>query len=284
MTPGLRQTSAAFDVFSATYSESFRSNALSVAARARARALYATHLPRTSLVGDIGCGPGDDSVWLALRGSRVLAVDCSPKMIDEARRAAVQAGVEDRITHTCGDAFAPDLLVDAADGYLDCALVGFGVLNCVPDLAVALKTVSRAVRPGGVIVISTLSSRCTLDLLWHLLYARRIPERWRRSPRTVSVMGVQCPAWYWNYRDLLRSVPPDCLVVDRLAVGCVVPPAYMDRTLRRAQRIRRALLQVDKSTQRWRIASHVCDMNWLVIRRQPEVGLCDKFSTEAIDL
>ena len=43
---------------------------------------------------DMGCGTGDNSVWLAQNGFAVTATDTSPEALDLAREKAAQSGVE----------------------------------------------------------------------------------------------------------------------------------------------------------------------------------------------
>ncbi|MGH2544698.1 MAG: class I SAM-dependent methyltransferase, partial [Ardenticatenaceae bacterium] len=46
---------------------------------------------------ELGCGTGEDAVWLARRGIRVTATDASAGMIEQARRKAESAGMVDQI-------------------------------------------------------------------------------------------------------------------------------------------------------------------------------------------
>ncbi|MCS7312507.1 MAG: methyltransferase domain-containing protein [Acidobacteria bacterium] len=46
---------------------------------------------------DLGCGTGEDAVWLARRGISVTAVDASATILDVARQKAEAAGVADHI-------------------------------------------------------------------------------------------------------------------------------------------------------------------------------------------
>jgi 2-polyprenyl-3-methyl-5-hydroxy-6-metoxy-1,4-benzoquinol methylase len=57
----------------------------------------ARHLfPSEGLALDTACGRGRASVWLALRGMDVIAVDVSPVAIDLGRELASLSGVADR--------------------------------------------------------------------------------------------------------------------------------------------------------------------------------------------
>ena len=60
--------------------------------------------PPADLV-DLGCGTGSLSVLLAEQGHRVVGVDASPQMIQQARRKAAAAGVT--VTFHVADATAP---------------------------------------------------------------------------------------------------------------------------------------------------------------------------------
>ena len=43
---------------------------------------------------DVGCGTGDNAIWLARQGFEVSACDISPTAVEEARRRAQAAGAE----------------------------------------------------------------------------------------------------------------------------------------------------------------------------------------------
>jgi SAM-dependent methyltransferase len=71
---------------------------------------------------DLGCGTGETTVWFALQGATVDAVDISPRMVEVARALAERSGVLDRITfHVSPGESLPfvDATFDAAFGH-DC--------------------------------------------------------------------------------------------------------------------------------------------------------------------
>lgn len=94
---------------------------------------------------DLGAGTGKLTRALAARGLEVIAVDPSPKMLDQLR-----AAVPDAIVH---EGSAEDIPV--ADASVDAVLVA-QAWHWV-DQSLALPSVARVLRPGG-----------TLGLVWNM--------------------------------------------------------------------------------------------------------------------
>ena len=108
------------------------------------RALLALLDPRW-VVGDLGCGTGQVSAWIEPFVSRVVAVDASAEMLDAARA---------RLEHASHVELRQGALeqLPIADGELDAALLML-VLHHVPDPGRVVAEASRALRPGGRVVI-----------------------------------------------------------------------------------------------------------------------------------
>src|SRR5688572_251600 len=114
---------------------------------------------------ELGCGTGEDAIWLAQRGVHVTATDVSHAMLAETRRKVEQAGVGDLVTvaevdmnalaplrkplpnHSTEKGGALDRTYQKAPllagrvpsgwrlgrGFFDGAFSNFGPLNCVQD-------------------------------------------------------------------------------------------------------------------------------------------------------
>ncbi len=94
---------------------------------------------------EIGCGPGTWTPLLARRASRVVALDLSPRMLEQARRAVPDAHVQ----FVLGDAARFQ-----ADGPFD-RVMSVRVLEYIPEWRQIVRGLERLVAPGGRAVVIT---------------------------------------------------------------------------------------------------------------------------------
>jgi len=97
-------------------------------------------------VVDIGSGGGIDSLIAARMvgpAGHVVGVDMTPAMLQKARGAAVESGL-DNVEFR--EAYMEELPV--ADGWAD-VVISNGVLNLTPDKQKVLAEMFRVLRPGG---------------------------------------------------------------------------------------------------------------------------------------
>ncbi|HUF90360.1 MAG TPA: methyltransferase domain-containing protein [Gemmatimonadota bacterium] len=97
-------------------------------------------------VVDVGSGGGIDSLIAARMvgpEGRVVGVDMTPAMLERARRAAAEAGIENIEFR---EGLMEELPVE--DGWAD-VVISNGVLNLTPDKGRALGEMNRVLRPGG---------------------------------------------------------------------------------------------------------------------------------------
>lgn len=77
----------------------------------------APHLSSRSHLLDVGCGSGELSLDLAISVGQVTGIDVEPEEIETARRAAMQAGINNA-DFQVGDAYCLDLPNDRFDAVL----------------------------------------------------------------------------------------------------------------------------------------------------------------------
>lgn len=99
---------------------------------------------------DIGCGGGLVSEPVARLGAVVTGIDPASENIEAARRHADSQGLAIEYR----SALVEDLV--AEDRMFDCVLC-LEVVEHVPDVAAFLATCAKLVRPGGLMILSTIN-------------------------------------------------------------------------------------------------------------------------------
>jgi 2-polyprenyl-3-methyl-5-hydroxy-6-metoxy-1,4-benzoquinol methylase len=105
-------------------------------------------------VVDAGCGSGTKSVHLARRGFRVIGIDISESIVQEARKTAAQAGVGSHVELRCADLTAIDMATHSAK-----RIICWGVLMHVPAIEKAVAELARILAPGGTLIVSEGNKR-----------------------------------------------------------------------------------------------------------------------------
>jgi SAM-dependent methyltransferase len=172
---------------------------------------------------DVGCGTGDDAIWLAANGYSVHGVDASPGMIETAKAKAAIS----KSTATFASVSVQEL--SARCGGFDVVMSNFGALNCVP-----LSTWT-GILPG----LLAPSGRGHVVLMGR----RPLPESVRRGFATsnrgevaeVRVGSSMMRVEYPSIAAVRKALSTSASVTRTEALGCLVPgPGYQGFTERHA--------------------------------------------------
>jgi ubiquinone/menaquinone biosynthesis C-methylase UbiE len=115
----------------------------------RRSAVEAARIARGQTAADVGTGTGFIAEAALDAGARVIGIDNSDRMLEQARTRFAGRAFEARR----GDTDALPL----SDGEVD-AVFGNMVLHHAPDPAAAIREMARALKPGGVLVITDADS------------------------------------------------------------------------------------------------------------------------------
>jgi ubiquinone/menaquinone biosynthesis C-methylase UbiE/predicted transcriptional regulator len=111
-----------------------------------------TPIGNARVVADLGCGAGELLSELARSAGKVIGVDSSTAMLDQARSSLAETGMAERVELRLGALEHLPL----ADGEADAALMNM-VLHHLADPPSVLSEVKRAIGPGGTLVVCDLA-------------------------------------------------------------------------------------------------------------------------------
>lgn len=241
-----------FDAVACAYDAVYGPEANPVMAwmRQQSLAVLATVFPAQSRLLEVGCGTGDEAIFLARRGAEVWITDISPAMVACARRKAAAAGVGSRV-HALVIA-AGDLAALQPWRPFDGVYSSFGALNCEPNLEAWADAVARLVRPSGTLVCSVMNRWCLWETLWYVAHGRfeEAFRRWRpgwQHARLASDTGpLSVPTRYLSAGELRRLLAPAFQVHRVFALPVLLPPPYLAPLFRR-------YAQVFRRFERWEV-------------------------------
>lgn len=240
----------AFDAVASRYDADFTDHRLGRLLRDQVRRSLEESFEPGSHVLDLGCGTGEDAVWLAQRDVRVTAVDASMAMLGVARAKAEQTGAADRIEWRHLDLSAPGVNLDGpcnASGY-DGAYSNFGALNCVPELHVLAETLACRVRSGGRLLLVVMGPYCPWEVVGYL--ARGRPKdafrRLRRRAEARIGEGETIRVWYPSPRRIRREFGPWFRPLKTVGVGVLLPPTDFRNLVDRWPRVFASVAALDR--------------------------------------
>lgn len=116
-------------------------------------------LPRDANVLDFGCGAGMISIELASRVGKIVGIDTSAGMVEQARLNVQRRNVQN----------AGFLQAELSDGQFQDAsfdaLLAFNVLHYIEDLPPLFERIQQLLKPGGVFISSTACVRQRRSLM-----------------------------------------------------------------------------------------------------------------------
>jgi len=218
MSPDLAATAGAFSALAPSYDATFGTNPVGLYFRYVVQERLRRAFPKGARVLDLGCGSGDDALYLAGLGVHVLAVDVAPGMIETARAKAAHLGIGASVVRF--DVRPAEDLGALEAGSLDGAYSNFGALNCA-DLGAVGEGLARALRPGAPVVLSVVGPRPLPALVAEALTGR--PAR----PAEVRVEGRVVPARPFAASEVAAGLGPRFTWTGVSALGVLVPsPAH----------------------------------------------------------
>ncbi len=163
-----------FDEMSATRNAAFRLNpVLDYEQRVRSGAVLSlVGARRGETILDIGCGNARDIAPILRAGARVIGVDLSEGMIEQATLELAAAG-QHGATLQVGDATR----LEFADGMFD-KIVCSEVIEHIPDAEKAIDEMRRVLKPDGVLVLSTPNRGSWYGFDRYVLWTRVLRRAW----------------------------------------------------------------------------------------------------------
>lgn len=201
---------------------------------------------------ELGCGTGEDALYLAKQGHRITALDTSEAMVEQTLLKIRKANLENQVNARVLDIETLDLLEphlnkkEEKTASFNGCLANFGVLNCVSDLHGVASTLHRYLSPGAPALFTIMGPVVPWEWAWYLLRGK--PNKAFRRLRKNGVTWRGITIWYPSIRKAQAALSPYFITNRVSALGTFLPPSYAESWAQ----VHPALIQrLDRIEERW---------------------------------
>lgn len=239
----------AFDAVASTFDARFGEWQSVAAQRAAVRAELLKVFSPGGAILEIGGGTGEDALWLARRGFRLLLTDPSPAMVAAARKKLEPLGSHAK---QLGAEELEQFGLENGGAAFNGVFSNFAALNCVDDLQSAGRGMASLLGPGSSALLVLFGTLAPGEILVECLRGRfgQAFRRFRREPVQARLGGLSFCVHYHRPRAICAAMKPWFRLRRRIGVGIFVPPSAAEPWISKHPRLLGLLDLLDSGTRR----------------------------------
>ena len=256
----------AFDAVAEIFDYSFEASPVIQRLRKMLYKLIERLVPPGSFVLDINCGTGIDAMFLANQGYRVVGIDISAKMIEQARRK-LENDQRENVEFFVSS--FEDIARTPGHRY-DLVLSNFGGLNCTSNLDKVAEQVACVTRQGGFFVGVVMPPFCVWETSAGLIHGRW-NYAFRRLRKDVAATGFpekSFSVFYHSPRRLGSAFYPWFEVKKVYGLSIFSPPPNATSFINKHPRLTSLLERLDGMVQRLPLVRSVGDHFMVVLKKR----------------
>lgn len=259
-----------FDTLAPTYDRDFTESPIARYLRERTHERLDHLFNAGDCVLELGCGTGEDAIYLARRGVRVIATDSSEAMLAAAR---VKTANEPRVRIERFDlnALPNHLMSEPLDGTFS----NFGALNCLCEWRTLAAWLAARIKPRGKAAFGVMSPACLWEMAWHGLHGdfktagRRLRGQATFKPDSAA---DPIPIYYPSPRHLARDFAPYFRLVAVRPLGLFLPPSDVYGVIEKRPALLNALLSLERRFGGIGALARFADHYWIEFERSDVRG------------
>ncbi|WP_341225359.1 class I SAM-dependent methyltransferase [uncultured Arcticibacterium sp.] len=223
----------AFDYIAQDYDQTFTNTLVGKAQRKLVWAyLDKVLVDKEISVLELNCGTGEDAVWLARKGHKVMATDISEAMVNQVELKAIKNDLLEVLSFQVFD--IKDINEFFDEQKFDLIFSNFGGFNCLSpeNLTIFFDTkLPKLLKPDGKFIGVIMPKLCIWESVFFLstLQFSKVFRRFSKRPLEANLgNGSSVKTWYYAPKDIAKVLPCTLKVSHKQPIGFFVPPSYVN--------------------------------------------------------
>lgn len=186
-----------------------------------------------SIILELGCGTGTETLELAKRGVTVLACDISMKMLKVLERKAKQAGLQERIIAIhCRQPELKDRIHALGFAKIDGAYSTYGAINTEPKLDELFEDLHGLLKLEAPLVLGVWNKYCAYEIIGYLLRGKPDLAFARlRNPVPIGKSRFCMSSNSYSVSSLGKHLNSGFQLMSVVGVVILLPPSNLTRYL-----------------------------------------------------
>lgn len=256
-------TVSPFDGMAAGYDSSFTQTALGAVLRELVWERFDRAFQGRRRLLEIGCGTGEDAIYLARQGHRVVATDASLAMLEVANEKAERAGCLENIEFRClpMEHVEAELSGEIFDGVYS----NFGALNCTARMAPVVSGAASLLDDHAPLVWVVMGRYVPWEWVWFLARGEG-----RKAFRRIGKQGTPWRGLAIHYptpAQMTRALRREFTDIVRAPLGFALPPTFAWRSIENSPKLFSLLTAVERSVHRFSAFASLADHYVVEARR-----------------
>ena len=223
----------AFDTVAQSYDASFTHSVIGIAQRNVVWSYLESALSSNDELNilELNCGTGEDALWFAKKGHKVLATDISESMLDIVRQK-----IDEQDLSSCIQTLKLDITKIRDKHFsesFDLVFSNFGGMNCISPIEIGQLTaeLARLLNVNGRLIMIIMPRYCLWETSYFLikLNFKKAFRRYFNDSTIAKLNGLEFRTFYYTPNQMKKIFGKYFDVINIKPVGFFIPPSYLEK-------------------------------------------------------
>jgi len=242
----------AFDTVAQSYDASFTHSVIGIAQRNVVWSyLESTLSPSDELnILELNCGTGEDALWFAKQGHKVLATDISEKMLEITQEKILEANLLSRVQTMQTDIRK----IESAriKQKFDLVFSNFGGMNCISsnEIKKFRNEIKELLKPAGRLTMVLMPKFCLWETIYFLMKFNfsKAFRRYSDDGTIARLNGNEMRTFYFSPVKMKKLFGQNFDIVAVKSVGFFIPPSYLENLFYSKAKLFNFLEKLERAT------------------------------------